>query len=430
MIDNKDDMVNNNIDSQINQTSEVSYTPIDENNSTVKLKKKKKVKRLFKAIGAFVLVAAISVGSISGYKWVDENEPFEKVEEFFAFGDNNKKKDKSEDSNSSKKSTNDENVGLSDSAQAKDWVELASREDALSIPAIVEKVMPSVVGVSSTLSGGTATGTGIIMTEDGYIVTNCHVVEGATEIMIVLENEEQYKAKLIGSDSQTDLAVLKIEADDLTAAEFGDSDEVVVGELAIAIGNPLGFELFGSVTSGIISALDREITIDDRTMSLIQTDAAINSGNSGGPLVNSYGQVIGINSAKISSSYYSSVEGLGFAIPITEARMIINDLINVGYVTGRPSLGIFCQEIDEMTARFNNLPQGIYVVSVNKDGAGDKAGIKSEDVIIGIEDQAVTTYSEFNEIKNKHKVGDKITITVSRKNRDIDLEVILEEAIR
>ena len=428
MTNNNDNMVNNNIDGQINQTNEVSYTPVDENNKTVKFKKKKKMKRLFKTIGALVIVAAISVGSISGYKWVVENEPLEKVGEFFAFGDNDKEKDK--DSDNSKKSADDEKVGLNNSAQAKDWVELASRENALSIPAIVEKVMPSVVGVSSTLSGGTATGTGIIMTDDGYIVTNCHVVEGANEIMIVLENEEQYKAKLIGSDSQTDLAVLKIEADGLTAAEFGDSDEVVVGELAIAIGNPLGFELFGSVTSGIISALDREITIDDRTMSLLQTDAAINSGNSGGPLVNSYGQVIGINSAKISSSYYSSVEGLGFAIPITEARLIINDLINVGYVTGRPSLGIFCQEIDAMTARFNNLPQGIYVVSVNKDGAGEKAGIKAEDVIIGIQGQAITTYSEFNEIKNQYKVGDKVTITVSRKNRDIDLDVILEEAVR
>ena len=248
--------------------------------------------------------------------------------------------------------------------------------------------------------------------------------------MIVLENKEEYKAKLIGSDYQTDLAVLKIEADNLKAAEFGDSDDLVVGELAIAIGNPLGFELFGSVTSGIISALDREITIDDKTMSLIQTDAAINSGNSGGPLVNSYGQVIGINSAKISSNYYSSIEGLGFAIPITEARLIINDLINVGYVTGRPSLGIFGQEIDAMTARFNNLPQGIYVVSVNKDSAGDKAGIKTEDVIIGIQGQPITTYMEFNEIKNQYDVGDKITITVSRKNRDIDLEVVLEEAVR
>jgi serine protease Do len=156
----------------------------------------------------------------------------------------------------------------------------------------------------------------------------------------------------------------------------------------------------------------------------------MNSGNSGGPLINSYGQVIGINSVKITSSYYTSVEGLGFAIPITEAKIIINDLINVGYVTGRPSLGIFCQEIDAMTARFNNLPQGIYVVSVNEGGAGDKAGIKAEDVIIGIQGQPITTYTEFNAIKNQYKVGDKITITVSRKNRDIDLEVVLEEASR
>ncbi|NLP27084.1 MAG: trypsin-like serine protease [Clostridiales bacterium] len=428
MIDNKDDMFKDNIDEQVNQTSEMSYTPIDDSSGILKVKKKKKIKSIFKIIGALILVATISTSSIMGYKWVDENKPFEKVEEFLTFNHNDK--EDSADKEGLYRTSDDEGVGINDLAQAKDWVELASRKNALSIPLIVEKVMPSVVGVSSTRSGGTATGTGIIMTRDGYIVTNCHVVEGSNEIMIVLENKEEYKAKLIGSDYQTDLAVLKIEADNLKAAEFGDSDDLVVGELAIAIGNPLGFELFGSVTSGIISALDREITIDDKTMSLIQTDAAINSGNSGGPLVNSYGQVIGINSAKISSNYYSSIEGLGFAIPITEARLIINDLINVGYVTGRPSLGIFGQEIDAMTARFNNLPQGIYVVSVNKDSAGDKAGIKTEDVIIGIQGQPITTYMEFNEIKNQYDVGDKITITVSRKNRDIDLEVVLEEAVR
>lgn len=430
MFDRNDNMFNNNTDSITNQTSEVSYAPIDENNSMVKIKMKKRLKGFFKAVGALVLVATISTTSIIGYKWFEENEPLEKVEKIFTFGYSDKEKDKSKDSEDSDKSSGSESSGADNSIQIKDWVELASRKNALTIPEIVEKVMPSVVGVSSTRVNGTSTGTGIIMTEDGYIITNCHVVEDSKEIMIVLENEEQYKAKLIGSDYQTDLAVLKIDADGLTAAEFGDSDDLVVGELAVAIGNPLGFELFGSVTSGIISALDREITIDDKNMKLIQTNAAMNSGNSGGPLINSYGQVIGINSVKITSSYYTSVEGLGFAIPITEAKIIINDLINVGYVTGRPSLGIFCQEIDAMTARFNNLPQGIYVVSVNEGGAGDKAGIKAEDVIIGIQGQPITTYTEFNAIKNQYKVGDKITITVSRKNRDIDLEVVLEEASR
>ncbi|NLK70652.1 MAG: PDZ domain-containing protein [Clostridiales bacterium] len=430
MFDRNDNMFNNNTDSITNQTSEVSYAPIDENNSMGKIKMKKRLKGFFKAVGALVLVATISTTSIIGYKWFEENEPLEKVEKIFTFGYSDKEKDKSKDSEDSDKSSGSESSGADNSIQIKDWVELASRKNALTIPEIVEKVMPSVVGVSSTRVNGTSTGTGIIMTEDGYIITNCHVVEDSKEIMIVLENEEQYKAKLIGSDYQTDLAVLKIDADGLTAAEFGDSDDLVVGELAVAIGNPLGFELFGSVTSGIISALDREITIDDKNMKLIQTNAAMNSGNSGGPLINSYGQVIGINSVKITSSYYTSVEGLGFAIPITEAKIIINDLINVGYVTGRPSLGIFCQEIDAMTARFNNLPQGIYVVSVNEGGAGDKAGIKAEDVIIGIQGQPITTYTEFNAIKNQYKVGDKITITVSRKNRDIDLEVVLEEASR
>ena len=202
-----------------------------------------------------------------------------------------------------------------------------------------------------------------------------------------------------------------------------------VGELVIAIGNPLGFDLFGSVTSGIVSALNREISINEKQMKLIQTDAAINSGNSGGPLLNSCGQVIGINSAKMSSNYSSSasIEGLGFAIPISEAKNIIDDLISYGYVTGKPQIGISCVDVDELYSRYYNIPQGIWVREVEEGSAAEKAGIKVGDVIIGIEGEAVSSIKEMNEIKNKYKAGDEITLTISRSNEDIEIKLVLQE---
>ena len=241
--------------------------------------------------------------------------------------------------------------------------EIASRSDAKYLPDIVDDVMPSVVGISSLFEieympsnsfgsfnpwgwgfesepetrEGIGTGTGIVMTEDGYIVTNAHVVYmqdtdeytagEAKEVSVLFSDEQEYDAKIVAFDVETDLAVLKVDESGFTPAVFGNSDELRVGELVIAVGNPLGFELFGSVTSGIVSALDREISINDKKMTLLQTDAAINEGNSGGPLLNSCGQVIGINSAKMSANIGSaSIEGLGFAIPINKAKEIIDDL--------------------------------------------------------------------------------------------------------
>ncbi len=313
-------------------------------------------------------------------------------------------------------------------------IELASAKDAMAVRDIYTKVKPSVVGISCTVSNGyvtgTATGTGIIMSSDGYIITNAHVVENATEIMVVLDNDVEYSGTLVGADEQTDLAVIKIDATGLTAAEFGDSNTLAVGDLAIVIGNPLGFELSNSLTGGFISALNREVTINDQAMTLIQTDASVNSGNSGGPLVNCYGQVVGIVSAKIGSSYTSStsVEGLGFAIPITDSLPIINDLIEYGYVTGRPMLGISGEDIDRVTSRYYNIPQGVLVRSVDPESGAAKAGIQEGDIIIGIEGQAITSMDELNEIKNNFKAGDTVTITVARELDDIDFIVVLSEA--
>lgn len=335
-------------------------------------------------------------------------------------------------------------------------IDIASRTDAKYLPDIVDEIMPSVVGVSSTFEinesytswgwGGfqpetrtreaVGTGTGIVMTDDGYIVTNAHVIYDeeysggeAVDVSILFSDEAQYDAKIIAYDTETDIAVLKIDETGLTPATFGNSDDLRVGELVIAVGNPLGFDLFGSVTSGIVSALNRQIAINEKHMTLIQTDAAINSGNSGGPLLNSCGQVIGINSAKMSSSYGSaSIEGLGFAIPINEAKVIIDDLVNNGYVKGRPQIGISGVDVTESYSSYLGIPMGVYVRAVSEDSAAELAGIRTGDVIIGIEDEAVTTMDELNTIKNNYKAGDTITLKIYRDGEDIDIRLTLQDA--
>lgn len=305
--------------------------------------------------------------------------------------------------------------------------QLSTPEDALSIPEIVQKVSPSVVGISCTTYQGTVTGTGFIISEDGYIITNAHVVSGGSNFQVLLSKDlgsEQFDAEVVGSDTQTDIAVLKIDKTGLPAVELGTSGELVVGECAVVIGNPLGFELSGSVTAGIISALDRELTIEDRDMTLIQTDASINSGNSGGPLINAYGQVIGITSAKINTAYG---EGLGFAIPIDGAMPIVEDLIQYGYVKGRPLLGISGSNITEIYSQYYDIPQGFLVKIVNEGSAAEKAGIKVNDIVIGINGKLISSIEEFNDEKANFKAGDTITVSVYRDGEIIDLEVILGE---
>ena len=281
------------------------------------------------------------------------------------------------------------------------------------------------------------TGTGFIISDDGYIVTNAHVVYDeeynageAIEVSVLFSDETEHEATIIAYDPETDIAVLKVDETGLKPAVLGDSDELRVGELVIAVGNPLGFDLFGTVTSGIVSALNRKIDINEKKMNLIQTDAAINSGNSGGPLLNSCGQVIGINSAKMSSSYssnYASVEGLCFAIPMKEAKVIIDDLINYRYVTGRPQIGINTNDISEAQSRYFDIPVGVLVRTVQAGSAADIAGLEVGDVIIDIEGEPVTTAQELNEVKNKYKAGDTITLTISRQGKDIKVKLTLQE---
>ncbi len=299
-------------------------------------------------------------------------------------------------------------------------IQTVVKGEELSTVDISKKVGPAVVGITSTVNnvmsifGGTTTsqgtGSGIIISSDGYIVTNNHVIDGASAVSVTLNTGSEYEAKVIGSDSKTDLAVIKIKPDEkLTVAELGDSSQIQVGERAIAIGNPLGMEFFGSTTQGIISAINRTINVDNRTMSVIQTDAAINEGNSGGALVNAYGQVIGINAVKISSS---SVEGMGFAIPISEAKPIIEDLIKYGYVKGRPVLGISARDVTRDMAQRQGWPAGVQVMSTQIGSGAEIAGLEQGDIIFKADGKEVKNFDDLNKIKDSHKPGETIKLEV------------------
>lgn len=329
-------------------------------------------------------------------------------------------------------------INISDNAAI---ISLSSYSEATA--AIAKKVQPSVVGIKveyavntffNQASTASASGSGIIISEDGYILTNNHIVNTAssstfyevskaTSVQVYLYGDTTpYDAKIIGTDSLTDLAVIKIEKTGLTAAELGDSDAVQVGSFAMAIGNPLGFD--NSVTQGTVSAINREVTDSDgKKFVLIQTDAAINSGNSGGALVNSFGQVIGINTLKISGS---GVEGLGFAIPINSTRNIYSELITHGKVK-RPYIGISCIDVDEAKSKYYNLPVGVYVSQVEDFSSAQKSGIKPGDVIIAINGKAITSKAELDDIKFSYSIGDKITVRVNRDGQEMDIELTLSE---
>ena len=308
----------------------------------------------------------------------------------------------------------------------------------LSTVEIGKLVGPAVVGISTIVetqsysffgysapSQSEGSGSGIIITEDGYIVTNNHVIEGAKSIKVILNNSKEYPAKVIGADAKTDLAVLKIEAADLPIAHIGDSDLLEAGERCVAIGNPLGQELAGSLTQGIISALNRTLVVDNIHYTLIQTDAAINPGNSGGALVNAYGEVIGINTVKVSSS---QVEGLGFAIPVNNAKPILEDLMNHGYVKGRPQIGVTLIYVNEQEAAYYNIPAaGLFVSDVSSGSGAATAGVKKGDVILKCNGEAVQSSQEINAIRDKFKAGDTISLTVNRDGSVFDLKVVLTE---
>lgn len=268
-------------------------------------------------------------------------------------------------------------------------------------------------------------GSGVVISKDGYIVTNNHVIDKAEEITVTLKSGKEYKAKLVGTDDKTDIAVLKIEATDLSPATFGDSGAVAVGEQIVVIGNPLG-SLGGSVTTGIISATDREIEVENMTMTLLQVDAAVNPGNSGGALFNLNGELVGVVNAKYSSE---EVEGLGFAIPINTAKATIEDIIEYGYVKGRAQLGITAVEISDLqTAISAGVTElGVYVYNVNDGSGADKAGLKAGDRLVKIDDTEINSYAVLSKILSKHSVGDSVSVTYSRNGKQSTVDVKLIE---
>jgi len=309
---------------------------------------------------------------------------------------------------------------------------------------VAKKILPSVVGIKveysissifnqNMSSTGEAEGSGIIISQDGYILTNNHIVNNtssssyyevgeASKVTVTLYNDEtEYEGTIVGTDEQTDLAVIKIDKTGLTAAVLGNSDNVQVGEFAMAVGNPLGMQ--SSVSSGMISAVNRKVTSDGFTFNLIQTDTAINSGNSGGALVNSKGEVIGINTLKMSGS---GIEGMGFAIPINSAKPIYEQLIEYNKVK-RPHIGISGRDLDEDTAKAHNLTLGIYILSVEEFSAAEKAGIKIGDVIIEADGKKVKNMNELNEVKNSHQIGDKLKLKIYRNNSEKEITLTLQE---
>ena len=316
---------------------------------------------------------------------------------------------------------------------------------------VANKVLPSVVGIEvdfsvsanyPTFSAATqsstskATGSGVIISKDGYILTNNHIIDtsstttskyytvsDANKVLVYLyEEDNPVEAEIIGSDSVTDLAILKIDRNDLTPVEIGDSDSVQVGEFAMAIGNPL--DMRNTVTSGIISGVNREIEDDNGTMyTLIQTDAAINAGNSGGALVNADGKLIGINTLKMSGT---GIEGMGFAIPINSTLDISEQLISTGKVK-RPYIGISGTDVSETLSEYYNIPVGVYVRSIQSDGPAKSSDLKPGDVIVKFNGEKIETMSQLNKTKNDGKIGDEVTLTVSRGGEEVDVKVTLTE---
>ena len=306
---------------------------------------------------------------------------------------------------------------------------IAPTEQAvLSWQDVYEKVIPSVVSIVCTDGYTTGSGTGVIMDVRGYIITNAHVVEGADVIQVILWDDRRVTAQCLGLDQISDLAVLHIQAEGLTAAEFGDSSVLRVGDEVVAIGDPLGVELRGTMTDGIISAINRGLEVNGRTMSLLQTTAALNNGNSGGPLVNCYGQVVGINTMKIGDyASTSGVEGLGFAIPMTTVKSVVEQLATAGYVAGRPSLGMEGQMLSAFYQHYYRLPAGMLIDYVDPQSDAYAKGIRDGDILLYVNDQRITSLEIYQNTVNGMEVDETVSVMVYRGGREYELNLTVGE---
>ncbi len=314
---------------------------------------------------------------------------------------------------------------ITDSPQS---VENIPQEGGLSLQAIYEKAIDSVVSISCVLDGGTSTGTGVVMSSDGFLVTNCHVVEGARQIQVLFTDGKTLSAQVVGEDEISDLAVLKVSATDLTPAEFGDSAALRVGDAVAAIGDPLGIALRGSLTDGIVSAINRDVATAGRTMTLIQTNAALNSGNSGGPLLNCYGQVVGINTLKI-GDYMSAagVEGLGFAIPSSTVKEVVEQLLDKGYVSGRPTLGISVETVSVFQQIYARLPKGVYITSVEPDSDAANKGLVAGDILLSVNDTRISDADTLRSLLYSCQPGDTLKIVFYRSGKQYLVELTVDE---
>lgn len=373
-----------------------------------------KAKKITKIICAAAVVAALTLsgcGDLTGLSSSDENK------------------------SAGEKNTVTQTANVTEAAPNKPESN-SKLSDARNTPAVrvAKTVGPAVVGITNKAVAHDifnrtfeteGVGSGVIFRNDGYIITNNHVIAGAKEIIVSLSDGNSVNGTLIGTDEMTDIAVVKVDVKDLPTAELGDSDEVVVGEPAIAIGNPMGLEFQGSVTVGVISALNRTLELNDRRVTLFQTDAAISPGNSGGALVNADGEVIGINSAKLATT---GVEGMGFAIPINTVKAIVNELMDKGYVS-RPYLGVTI--FDKPTAaRYGyqlSIEKGVYIFQVGLDSPAGRAGFQRGDIILSIDGKEVNSVSDVRNAIAAHKIGDRIKVLIDREGRQETIEVTLEE---
>ena len=299
------------------------------------------------------------------------------------------------------------------------------RGPELTAQEIYQRVNPSVVTVLAQLEGSASVGTGVIFRSDGYILTNYHVLAGGRDCTVALDTGRTYEALYVAGDERNDLAVLKVNLTGLPAATFGDSDQLVVGDKVYAIGNPLGVELRGTLTDGIVSAINRDVQVDGRTMNLIQTNAALNSGNSGGPLINAYGQVVGINTIKMSSDY-SNVEGLGFAIPSASIRRLVNDLLTYGEIQPEPSFGV---TVLQTGARLEEDVWGLEVLEVTPDSAADRAGIRTGDFILSAAGREVSSSQDLLRIRRQLYVGDQVTMEIWRGGQRMEVTLTLTDPV-
>jgi len=307
-------------------------------------------------------------------------------------------------------------------------VENVPQEGGLSLQSIYDKAIPSVVSISCVTRNGSSTGSGVVLSEEGYILTNAHVVSGAQTLTVLLYDGSSYSARIVGQDTFSDIAVLFIEAPGLVAAEFGDDRSLRVGDAVVAIGDPLGIELRGTMTNGIVSAINRDILSEGRTMTLIQTNAALNQGNSGGPLLNCYGQVVGINTMKIGDNVtVSGVEGLGFAIPSTTIKEVVDQLLQQGYVSGRPSIGITVQRLSTLDQLYYGIPNGLYISQVDPGSCAARVGIQPGDVLLTFDGQPTTESDILQQLLYAHNAGDSVVVTIYRSGRRYEATLILDE---